>query len=262
MEKIKEWMCINILRLSSLAIAAYFFYVFHSIVGFPPEKELNSSSITYLIISIFFFLLPLAKKLKLGKLLEYEAKVNEIKNEVKEFKEETRQILSMQNTLINTVSNTLSQSININLPGYGEIEEAKEELDSTIKEPTPQDQLEAEIDNFLASEGSDLNFALAKLRMDIEKELRRILSKRIDMKDPTKMKGNFLSVRSLFREFTNEFPEYKGMYSSFDYILKICNAAIHGQNISQGHAHEALQMGFKMLDELKKLEIMGYNKAN
>ena len=68
------------------------------------------------------------------------------------------------------------------------------------------------------------------------------------------MKGRFLSVRSLFREFTKLFPEYTGMHGSFDYILKICNAAIHGQKISSGHAQEALQMGFKMLDELKKVD--------
>jgi uncharacterized protein YoxC len=254
MEKVKEWMCINVLRLTSLIIAAYFFYAFHLTVGFPPEGELNSSSLTYLAISIFFFLLPLAKKLKLGKLLEYEAKVSEMQNEVKEFKEETRQILSMQNALINTVSNTISQNINITLPGYGEIEEAKEELDSTIEEPAPQEQLEVEIEEYLASEGSDPNFALAKLRIDIEKELRRILVRRLDTKDPTKTKGRFLSNRSLFREFTKLYPQYSGMNSSFDYILKICNAAVHGQNISQRHAHEALQMGFKMLDEFKKVE--------
>lgn len=246
-------MCINAVRILSLVIAAYFFYAFHIAVGFPPEKELNSTSLTYLIISIFFFLLPLAKKLKLGKLIEYEAKVAEIKSEVKEFKEETRQILSMQNTLLNTVSNTISQKINITLPGHGEIEEAKEELDSTIKEPTPRDQLEAEIAGYLASEGTDFNFALTKLRIDIESELRRILKKRLDTEDPQKMKGKFLSVRSLFREFTKLYPEYTGMRSSFNYVLRVCSAAIHGQNISQDYVHEAMQMGFKMLDEFKKI---------
>lgn len=251
---VKEWICINGTRLASLVIAAYFFYLFHLAVGFPPNLELNSSSLTYLIVSIFFFLLPLAKKLKLGKVLEYEAKVAEIKNEVKEFKEETRQMLSMQNTLINTVSNTISQNINITLPGHGEIEEAKEELDSTIKEPTPQEQLEAEIEEYLASEGSDLNFALAKLRIDIERELRRILVKRLDTEDPAKMKGRFLSNRSLFREFIKLYPQYSGMRSSFDYVLDICNAAVHGQNISQGHSHEALQMGFKILGEFRKIK--------
>ncbi|WP_137170109.1 hypothetical protein [Marinomonas sp. FW-1] len=254
MQKVKEWMCTNAIRLTSLIIAGYFFYVFHLSVGFPPNTEINSSSLAYLIISIFFFLLPLAKKLKIGTLLEYEVKVAELKSEVKEFKDETRQILSMQNMMINTVSNTISQNINITLPGHGEIEEAKEELDSTIKEPTPKEELEAEIEAYLASEGSDLNFALAKLRIDIEKELRRILIKRLDTDDPTKLKGKFLSNRSLFREFTKLYPQYSGMHSSFDYILKICNAAIHGQNISQNHAHEAMEMGFKILDEFKKVE--------
>jgi hypothetical protein len=68
------------------------------------------------------------------------------------------------------------------------------------------------------------------------------------------MKGKYLSIRSLFREFTELYPQYIGMHSSFDYVLKICNAAVHGQKISQDYAHEAMQMGFKMLDELKKTE--------
>lgn len=254
MEKVKEWMCINAVRITSLVFAAYFFYIFHLTAGFPPEKELNSSSLIYLMISVFFFLLPLAKSLKLGKLLEYEAKIAEIKSEVKEFKDETRQLLLMQNTLISTVSNTISQNINITLPGYGEIEDAKKELDSTITEPISQHQLEAEIAEYLASEGSDLNFALAKLRIDMERELRRILIKRLDTEDPTKMKGKFLSIRSLFHEFIKLYPQYTGMRTSFDYVLNICNAAVHGQKISRDYSHEAMQMGFKILDELKKTE--------
>ena len=43
------------------------------------------------------------------------------------------------------------------------------------------------------------------------------------------------------------------MYDSFDYVLKVCNAAIHGQNVSDGYAQKALQMGFRILDELKKI---------
>jgi hypothetical protein len=43
------------------------------------------------------------------------------------------------------------------------------------------------------------------------------------------------------------------MGSSFDYVLKVCNAAVHGQRISEGHAHEALYMGLRMLDELRKV---------
>jgi len=253
MKEIKDLLCINMVRTISYIIAAYFFYVFHTLVGFPPDQDLNSSSITYIVISIFFFLLPLAKKLKLGQLLEYESKISELKTEVKEFKEETRQILSMQNSLINTVSNTINQNINITLPGVKELEDAKKELNKTIKEPTPEDELEEKISKFLYSEGSDLNYALAKLRMDIEKELHRILAKKIDFTSPLSNKNRFMSARALFGEFIKLFPQYSGMYSSFDYIVKVCNAAVHGQNVSQGHSHEALVMGFKMLDELKTI---------
>lgn len=89
--------------------------------------------------------------------------------------------------------------------------------------------------------------------MEIERELRTILGKRTTTTDPFFMQGKFLSTRSLFREFIKRFPKYEGMNKSFDYILKICNAVIHGQNISQGHAHEALYMDLRMLDELKKV---------
>jgi len=68
---LRKWIFENIMKIASLILATYFFYVFHSIVGFPPAQELNSSSITYLVISIFFFLLPFAKKLKIGKSENY-----------------------------------------------------------------------------------------------------------------------------------------------------------------------------------------------
>jgi len=241
-------------RILSLSLSGYFLYVFHSLVGFPPEKEITATSSTYLILFVFFLLVPLAKTLKLGKLLEYEAKTEEIKKQVKEFKDETRQILAMQNALINTVSNTVNQNISINLPGMGEAKEAKKTLNETIEEPEEPETIEEEIEKFLVAEGSDLNFALAKLRMEIERQLRRILGKRTTTSDPLNMKGQYLSARSLFKQLTTKYTKYKGMYGSFDYILKVCNAGIHGQNIPEGHAHEALYMGIRMLEELKRVD--------
>lgn len=255
MKKLPEWLSMDVSRVVYLILACYFLFLFHSIAGFSPHIELTSTSIAYLVLFIFFLILPSASKLKLGKILEYESKVEAVKKEVKEFKDETRQTLLLQNSLINTVSNSLSQSININIPGLSEIRAAKEELDETIEGTEEPESIEREIDEFLASEGSDLNFALAKLRMEIERELRTILGKRTTTTDPFIMQGKFLSARSLFREFIKKFPKYEGMNKSFDYILKICNAAIHGQNISQDHAHEALYMGLRMLDELKKVGI-------
>lgn len=252
-DKIRDWGCVNVLRLLSLSLSGYFLYVFHSVVGLPPEKELTPTTATYLGLFLLFILLPLAQKLKLGKFLEYEAKVNEIKENVKVFKDEARQILAMQNAMIATVSNTLSQNINITIPGPREAKEAKEELNQTIEQPEEPSAIEAEIEAFLAAEGSDLNFALAKLRMEIERELRRILGEGTEI-DPLRMRGKFLTAGALFRRFIAKHPRYEGMGGSFDYVLKVCNAAIHGQRISEGQAHEALYMGLRMLDELRKVQ--------
>ncbi len=235
-----------------MLIAAYFFYLFHRAVGFPPERTLEVSSTTYLIVSVFFFLLPAAKKLKLGRLFEYEAHVKELREQVREFKDDTRQMLALQASIINTVSSTLNQNININLPGKEELDEAEQELEEAIGTPSDQD-LDKRIETFLLEQNLDRNFALAKLRMELEKELRRILHKRIDTEDPSQMKGRFLSARSLFNEFSQVLPQYSGMRSSFNYILQVCNAAIHGQRISDNHADEALHMGFKMLDALRRI---------
>lgn len=250
----EKWLSTIIFRIPCLGLAGYFFYVFHHAVGMPPEKPLTASTTLYLVVSLFFFLLPFAKKLKLGSLLEYEAKIEALKADVRDFKEEVRQLVLLQNNLISTVSNTLSQNINISVPDLKEAREAKEELNETILEPVEPIAIEKKIENFLATEGSDLTFALAKLRIELERELRRILGMRVETSDPLRMKGGFISAGSLFRKFVARFPKYEGMGSSFDYVLKVCNAAVHGQIISESHAHEALYMGLRVLDELRKVE--------
>lgn len=186
-------------------------------------------------------------------MLEFESKIEAIKTDVNEFKGEVRQLIQLQNNLISTVSNSLSQNINISVPGLKEAREAKEELDETIPESSKSETIEKKIEAYIAAEGLDTTFALAKLRIDLEKELRRILGMRTETQDPSKMKQGFLPAGPLFRKFIAKYPKYEGMGSSFDYILKICNAAVHGQIISEGHSHEALHMGFRMLDELSKI---------
>ena len=234
-------------------LAAYFLYAFNIVVGIPPSKPLEATSASYLALALFLFMLPEAKKLKLGQLFEYEAKVKEVKEEVKQFKEETRATLSAYTSLISAISNTVNQTVNVNLPGREEVTQAKEDLDTTLKTKTTKSEIEEDVERFIASEGNDLNYALAKLRMQFEKELRRILKKRTDLPLSPERDTQFLSARSLFLQFIRQYPTYEGIENSFDYVLKVCNAAIHGQYISDKYAHEALSMGFRMLTELKSI---------
>ena len=236
-------------RLIAASLILLAFYA----VGFPPEKELNPSAITLLVFSAFFFLLPIAKKMSIGKLLTYEKEVAKVKEEVGEFKSETREFLGIYSNMITAISNTVSQTVNVNLPGKEQVKEAKEELNSTLKENESPETIEDELEAYLNLSGNDVNFALARLRMELERALREILGRRTQTADPSAMKSKYLSARQLFRELVEQYPDYRGLHSSFDYILKVCNAAIHGQKISEGHAHEAIYMGLKMLNEFERV---------
>ena len=168
----------NVFPVLCYLLAVYFLYAFCAVVGVPPSKPLDGTSGSYLALALFLFMLPEAKNLKFGQLFEYEARVKEIKEEVKQFKDETRSTLTAYTTLVSAISNTVSQTINVNLPGRSEATQAREDLDSTLKTKTEKSKIEEDVEQFLASEGNDLNYALAKLRMQLERELRRILDKR------------------------------------------------------------------------------------
>jgi hypothetical protein len=223
-------------------------------IGFPPKSEIGTTSVSLLILSLFFLLVPLAKKISLGKLLTFEREIEKVKSDVTEFKGETREFLSVYSNMITAISNTVNQTVNVHLPGKEQVQEAKEELKSTIQQEDNESTLEDELQEYINISGNDLNFALARLRMDLEKSMRIILDKRTQTPDPTTMNSKFMSARQLFKELTLQYPNYKGMHSSYDYILKICNAAIHGQQISNGHAQEALYMGLQMLKELERVQ--------
>ncbi|RYH58336.1 MAG: hypothetical protein EON54_11605 [Alcaligenaceae bacterium] len=231
------------------------FWAFLAAMGFPPKEALNITSGSYLGLALFLFLLPEAKKIKFGQIFEYEAKVKEIKEDVKQFKDETRTTLLAYTSLVSAISNTVSQNINVNLPGAAEATQAKEDLDTTLRTKEGRGEIEDRVEKFLAAEGNDFNYALAALRMKLEKELRRILGKSEDLLTGSNPHHNprYLSARSLFLEFSKLYPAYEGISSSFDFVLRVCNAAIHGQFLPEKYANEALSMGFRMLSELRTI---------
>jgi len=218
-------------------------------LGFPPKDNIGSSQIVLFILGTFFLLVPVAKKISLGKWLSFESELEKVREDVSDFKSETRQYLSVYSNMVNAISNTVNQTVNVHLPGPAEAEEAKDDLRSTLGEE-PLNTLN-QADEYLSLSGNDINYALAKLRMDLERRLREILGKRITTSAPQDMKGQFLSARSLFKQLAKEIPKYKGMQTSFDYVLKVCNAAIHGQTIFDGHGLEAINIGLRILSELE-----------
>jgi hypothetical protein len=245
----------NVFPIVCYLLAAYFGYGFAAIVGIPPSKVLDSTSATYLALAVFLVLAPEAKKLKLGQLIEFESKVAEVRKDVKEFKDETRAAISTYATLVSAISNTMSQTINVNLPGREAASEARAELETALTKRTSDSNLQDQVESFVADAGGDWNYALAKLRMLLERELRRIVAGRPEpVSAISDTSTRFLSTRSLFNHFVRVMPGYERIAKSFDYVLRVCNAAIHGQIVSEGQAKEALWMGLEMLTELRGVD--------
>jgi hypothetical protein len=249
------------LHATSAFLAAYFFIAFIMANGFPPRKPLDATSTSYLVLFVFFLLLPSARKLKLGKILEYEAKVREIKEGIDQFKAETRELISIQNGFISSFNVAIRQNQAVNNNFYldpGEYKRAQEQITSTVGEGAGKDKLNAETERLFAEAGSDPNYALAILRMQLEKELRRTLGKQgapLDVNQASTVKS--LSARSLFSLFTEKYPKYRAIEESFAYVMQICNAGIHGRSISDDDTQAALEMGIRILDALKKIAPSG-----
>ena len=242
----------NPLSVLSRLIAVYFIWAFHLNVGFPPTAPLTFSAITYLVLFIFFFVLPLAQRVGLGKLIEFEAKVEQVRADVREVRTETRELISTVSVVANGISASMNQSVVVTLPRMDEVLAAREELSSVLRYPQEPTKQGRDILEYLGADESDVHYVLARLRMNLERELRRILGKRLESDDPSKMRGEFLSARSLFRRLVSTIPRYKDMRNSFDYTLQVCNAAVHGQRIPENIAREAIDMGLRMLRELEK----------
>lgn len=245
----------NAFSICSRAIAAYFFWALHLHVGFPPTGEMTPTAATFLAMVVIFLMLPFAQKLKLGKLIEFEAKVEAVQAEVDDVRTETRQLVSTLSAVATAISTSVKQSVVVNLPSEREARAARKEIDEALTHATAQAIEATDVSEYLLSRGdADVHFALARLRMDMEKQMRRILGRRLETSDPTRMKGRFLGARSLFNRLMSEKPRFRKMENSFYYILKVCNAAIHGQQISEDVALEAIGMGLRMLREFEEHE--------
>ncbi|ELF5327081.1 MULTISPECIES: hypothetical protein [Vibrio] len=219
-------------------------------IGFPPKSNISSAAITLLIFSVFFLCLPLAKKISIGKLLTFEKEVKEVKAEVKEFKAETREFLGVYSNMITAISNTVNNQVTVNLPSSADAEAAKDELKETKS-------TEDSVFNYINAADGDYNLALARIRMDIESNLREIhdaLPIQFSLIPETNfINSRPLSLRQLFRKVVEQYPQFRNLSKSLDYVTRICNAAIHGHIVDENHGHEAIYLGLAIISELKEL---------
>lgn len=96
--------------------------------------------------------------------------------------------------------------------------------------------------------GKDNALALARLRIDIEQELLRISSKR--GQDTSIYKGNIsLMVANLAQSALLPSLEARQLNE----VIKVCNQAVHGNNISDKDAEAVVIAGSSLLNKVREI---------
>lgn len=235
----------------ALAISLYLLIVFHSTVNLANPQNIQPIHYLVLLLGVLIPLVPFIQKLRIGKIVELERNVQQQKDEIRDFKNEVRQLISVVSTSVNSISN-LSNTTNVNFDFADLLKQAKEQL-SQANNVQPEAQEIQEVKRELQLDNEDTIMALARTRIQLEQLLRKILGKRTQISLNPQDDVKFLSAGRLYRMFLKDFNNYQYLEGSFDYVLKICNAAIHGQQVPSGQAQEALELGARLISTLKEI---------
>lgn len=149
----------------SWLISFYFLAGFVANAGFPPSRTVLTGDALYVLLWLFFLLLPFFSKIKIGGFLELERQVEQAKEELREFKSEVRNSLSVLSTNVNTIGG-MSNHVTVNIPGLQELREARETVES--KSPESADEAR-QVEEKLLSQSEDTTLALARTRIEIER---------------------------------------------------------------------------------------------
>ena len=230
----------------------FFISFIFRICGNNTNHEIDQTAFVYLLLALFFYIIPQAKSLKIFHLLEFESKLNEtnqILDQTKQDLDDTKaEYRALFNTVISTitVNNQLKQNFFIT---SGEKEAEQLITNQGITGETRQ-KIEEEVENWLRESENDYNWALAKLRMTLEKELRLLIKKKNEFSLDSSQK-KYVSLGSLFRMYSREYQK-QNLTSSFNYINSVCNQAIHGVRVPDKYAEEVLILGVDLIKDIKE----------
>lgn len=232
----------------SWLVSFYFLLGFCTNVGFPPDRKLFIGDALYVAIWLFFLFLPFFSKIKIGSILELERQVEQAKEELREFKSEVRNSVSVLSTNVNTIGGMTNQ-VTVNIPGLAELREARQMVDD--KTPLDTKQSAERVEERLVLQSEDPTLALAKTRIDIERLLRESVGKRTAVANVDESM-RFAGINQLFQLFVAKNEQFGYLRQPFKYVTQICNAAIHAQRVSDEQAQEALALGAQIIAVLEK----------
>lgn len=218
-------------------------------IDFSGRREVHYYNVIIFLLSIGLIFLPFLKSMKIGNLIAFERKLEEAKQEVRDFKTEMRQMLTMVTSNINNHNaNTFNHYYGGNQQKMEEVKTdyidkvSSEDFDFSQKVRQRKSEL-------IANE--DLMVALARTRMRLEFLLRNILEKRTIYTHNDDIK--YLTLNKLYKTFISDYPGYRYTQKAFGYVQKVCNDAIHGQKVPPEIANEVLEMGAALIEQFSEI---------
>jgi len=234
------------LAVPSWVVALYFGIGFIAKAGFPPKADLLLGDSLFVGLTLFFLFLPFFNKIKIGSWIELEREVKEAKKEAAAAKDELREFKAeVRNTVSVISSNNVSPQFNIHLADMlrQQGENVDQKLTKQGREKAQEVTAELEADD-------DVNFALARVRIEIERQLRRILGRSFMVASANKPR--FLSINNMFDQLLQHDQSLAFLREPMKNVLSICNAAVHAQIIAPEQAGEALKLGALIIATLKQ----------
>jgi hypothetical protein len=240
----------------SWLVAGYFGIGFVIKAGFPPKTESLIGDALFVALALFFLFLPFFNKIKIGSWIELEREVKEAKNEAAAAKEELREFKTeVRNTMSAVSTNLATQRVSTQVHVHGtspeQLREAQKKLGENLN-PEDQSTVEKYERTTRAQQDGDIPLMLAKVRMDIERLLRRIVGARLHVANPGENPIKLATMRQLFHRFIQTDVSYEYLAEPFKYVNNVCNAAIHAQPVSIEQADEALRLGAQIIEVLGK----------
>jgi len=175
-----------------------------------------------------------------------------VKQEVADFKSETRNYISQQNALIATITSIRnSHNVIVHVPGHTEASKAEKK----IFENRPQAQQRYNLDSeetllkFQNMDRMELATTMAGLRIRLESALRDHFGHSTNLSP--KNDRRYLSLGGLWKKYLSQNSEKRFLDPAVRFVMDVGNAGAHGQAVPPDTAVEAHFLAEEVLSVLK-----------
>lgn len=203
-------------------------------------------------VALVLFLLPFAQEFSLTGVFSFKAKVAEVKQEVSDFKSETRNYINQQNALISTITSIQnSNNVHVYVPGHTDASNAAQKI--LEKRPQARQNYKSDSEEILIMyqnmDHVELATTMAGLRIKLETALRAQFGH--STKLLPKNDRRYFSLGGLWRKYLKENPDKHFLDSAMRFVMDVGNAGAHGQAVPPDTAVEANFLADSILSELR-----------